>query len=92
MHAQSAHIYLKYHSVCTLVGIGTPPTLSPASECAFTLGTKGEGNTLACVRAGGGVPTQTTGEKAYYSVYSVVEQVILYKPKDFLNFCKQLPV
>jgi hypothetical protein len=30
------HVYLEYHSLCPLVGIGTP---SPASECASPRGT-----------------------------------------------------
>jgi hypothetical protein len=36
-------IYLEYHSVCPLVGIVTPPTLSPASECASPWNRKGGG-------------------------------------------------
>ena len=38
------HMYLEYHSVPPLVGIGTPtPNPSPASECALPPGTKGGG-------------------------------------------------
>ncbi len=47
------HLYRECHSVCPLVRIGT----SPLS------GTKG-GDTLACGWGVGGVPIQTTGEKA----------------------------
>ncbi len=36
--------YIEYHSVCPLVGIGTPPcTSSAASECAPPPGTNGRG-------------------------------------------------
>ncbi len=31
---REVHIYIVYHSVRPLVGTGTPPTPSPASECA----------------------------------------------------------
>jgi hypothetical protein len=43
------HIYLQYHSVCSLVGIGTPLPPSPASGVPPPppQGTKG-GDTLAC--------------------------------------------
>jgi hypothetical protein len=42
-------IYIEHHSVCPLVGIGTPPPLA-ASECALPPpGPKGGGGgTLAC--------------------------------------------
>ncbi len=45
------HIYLEYHSVCPLVGIGTPPTPSPASERVGPppRNDRGVGYTLACV-------------------------------------------
>jgi hypothetical protein len=40
---RKVHIYKEYHSVCPLVGIGTFPTPSLASECAPPPGTKGGG-------------------------------------------------
>jgi hypothetical protein len=41
-------IYIEHHSLCPLVGIGTPQT-SPASECALPPPrTKGWGGTVAC--------------------------------------------
>ncbi len=46
------HIYTEYHSVCTLVGIGTLPPPSLASECAPPPPSKG-GGTLACGRGVG---------------------------------------
>jgi hypothetical protein len=63
------YIYIEYHSVCPLVGIGTPPpTPYPANECVLPLETNGwRGGgwyTLACVLEGGGVPIRMTGEKA----------------------------
>jgi hypothetical protein len=66
MESQSTHIqYKEYHSVCPLVGIGTPlPPLSPAS---VPLPPKpkggGGGHTRALVR-GWGSPNSTTGEEA----------------------------
>ncbi len=57
------HKYLEYNSVCPLVRIGTrPPPLQREP--------KGVGTTRLRVRRWG-VPIQTTGEKAYYSAYSV---------------------
>jgi hypothetical protein len=43
------HLCKEYHSVCPLVGIGTLPTPSLASECAPPPRTRGGGGTLACV-------------------------------------------
>jgi hypothetical protein len=49
------------------------PPPSPACECAFPLRPKGgKSNTLLRVR-GWGDPFRTTGQKAWHSVYSVVE-------------------
>ncbi len=57
------HIYLEYHSVYSLVRIGTPPP-SPAPQATVSLpGTKG--GTHSPVGAGfEGVPIRMTGEKA----------------------------
>jgi hypothetical protein len=33
LHCKKDLRFLRYHSVCPLVGIGTPPTPSPPSEC-----------------------------------------------------------
>jgi hypothetical protein len=44
-HKHKVHIYLEYHSVCSLVRIGTTPTPSPAGECAPHRNQKG-GDTL----------------------------------------------
>ena len=68
---QSTYVYVEYHSVCPLVGIGTlPPPLS--SECALPPGT-GEGahSPAGLVLGDSGVPIPTPGEKAYHSAYSV---------------------
>ncbi len=60
------HTYLEYHSVCPLVGIGTPSVPPPPD-------TGGGGSTYSPAREGvRGVPIRTTGEKAAYSVYSVL--------------------
>jgi hypothetical protein len=66
------HIYLEYHNICLLAGIGPPPpTPSPASKFAPPPGTKGVCTVQWCtvhtrlrVRGGGGVPIPTIGEKA----------------------------
>jgi hypothetical protein len=51
---QSTYIqYLEYHSVCPLVGIGTPPP-SPASECAHPPGTQGGGGAHSATDEGVG--------------------------------------
>ena len=42
----NTYIYLKYHRFCPLVGIGDPPTPSPASEWVLPSGTKGGGGGL----------------------------------------------
>jgi hypothetical protein len=51
MNGSTKYIYafIEYHSVCTLVGIGTtpPPTPSPTSDCVPPPGTKGGAHTLA---------------------------------------------
>jgi hypothetical protein len=48
------HTYKEYHSVCPLVGIGTLPTPSIASECAPPPGAKGGvGNIRVRVRGWG---------------------------------------
>jgi hypothetical protein len=54
-------IYLEHHSVCPLVGIGTPPTPFPPASVPSPPDQR-VGGTLAC--CGGGVPILTTGEKA----------------------------
>jgi hypothetical protein len=41
------HIYVEYHSVCPLVGIVTPHSLSRKRMCPPS-GTKGGGDTLVC--------------------------------------------
>ncbi len=51
-HKVLTYIYIEYHSVWPLVGIGTLPPLSLASECAPPPGTKGGG---AQSPAGGGL-------------------------------------
>ncbi len=43
-------IYLEYHSVCPLVGIGTPHPPLPPSECVPPLNQRGEGHTCLWVR------------------------------------------
>jgi hypothetical protein len=57
--AYSTNIYLEYHSLCSIVGIGTPHPLSLKGACPPPPvprgGTAGEG--------GGRVPIPTTGEK-----------------------------
>jgi hypothetical protein len=54
--------YIEHHSVCPLVGIGTPPTPLPQRVCPPPR-TKRWGGTLACGLGVGGVPIPTTGEK-----------------------------
>jgi hypothetical protein len=54
------HIYLEYHSVCSLGRIGTPHLT--LGECVPPPGTKGQ-DTLVWL-GGWGVPIRTTGEKA----------------------------
>jgi hypothetical protein len=57
--------YLEYHSVCPVVGIGTPPPPLPqASVHPLPPEPKG-GNALAYGRGGGVVPIRTGGEKVY---------------------------
>jgi hypothetical protein len=52
--------YLEYHNV----GTGTSPTPLPQASVPPPLNQRGGGGTLACRRGVGGVPIQTTGEKA----------------------------
>ncbi len=62
-------VYREYKSFCPFVRIGSP-TPFPASECVSPLGPKGvRHNTPLRVRGWG--PNQTTGQKAWHSVYSV---------------------
>jgi hypothetical protein len=60
------YIYLEYHSVCPLVGIGTP------SKSASPQNRGGGGVHSRLHVRWWGVPIQTTEEKAKYSVYSVL--------------------
>jgi hypothetical protein len=63
-HKVHIYIYIEYHSVCPLVGIGTlPPPLSPANVPLPPPNQRV--GTLACGWGVGlgGVPTPTTGEK-----------------------------
>jgi hypothetical protein len=55
-------IYLEYHSVCPLVRVGISYPLSRKRVCPPQ--EPKEGDTLACERRGGRVPTRTAGEKA----------------------------
>jgi hypothetical protein len=56
-------LYKEYHSVCPLVGIGTPQRLSGQRVCPSPQN-RGRG-TLACRwEVGGGVTIPTTWEKA----------------------------
>ncbi len=56
------HLYIEYHSVCPLVGVGTLP-LSPASVPLSPEPPEGGGGTLAYGWGVGGVPIPMTGEK-----------------------------
>ncbi len=53
-----------------------PPTSYPASECVSPHRTQVEGDTLACWGGAGGggpnSPIQTTGQKLWYSIYSII--------------------
>ncbi len=61
---QSPYMYTEYHSVCTLVEIGTTPNTSPPSKCAPPPQNQRVGGTLACGWGVGGVSIPTTGGKA----------------------------
>jgi hypothetical protein len=65
-------IYTEYHSVCPLVGIGTPPTPLRKQVCPPPTKVWGECTRL---RGGGGYLIPTTGEKAEHSAYSVVANI-----------------
>ncbi len=65
--AHKVHIYTEYHSICPLVGIGTPPPLAPG-ECPPPLWFGGRG-TLGGEWGGGRVPISTRGHILWYSVY-----------------------
>jgi hypothetical protein len=54
-------IYTEYHSVCPLVGIGTPPTPLQQASVPYPLNQRVGGHTR--LRVGGGVPIPTTGKK-----------------------------
>jgi hypothetical protein len=60
--------YLEYQRIC-------PFAPSPASECVPPGNQGGGSNTRLRVR-GRGEPTRTTGEKAYHSVYSVLQTIV----------------
>ncbi len=67
LHCYKARgVYLEYHSVCPLVGIGTrpPPPLGEASVQPPPPPWIKGGDTLARGWGGGGIPIRTTGEKA----------------------------
>ncbi len=68
------HIYLEYHSVCPLVGIGTP-TPSPASECASPRNQRGVGVHTSLRVRGWGSPNRTKERKLTRGV-----------PKVYLRF------
>jgi hypothetical protein len=67
LHKEQRYMYTD-DSVCPIVGIGTLPPPSLASECALPPGIKEEGGGAHSPAGGGlgvgGVPIQTTGEKA----------------------------
>jgi hypothetical protein len=71
-----------------------PPPPLPLASVPFSSprNQKGGGYTLACVSEGGGVPIRTTGEKAWYSVYSVVLTFFCLSCSDslFLSPCPTL--
>ncbi len=70
--------YIEYQSISPVVRIGSPRTLSPASECAPPpLKPRGWGNTRLRLM-GRGEPIRTTGEKACHSVYSVTFVPVLF--------------
>jgi hypothetical protein len=66
------HIYLEYHTVCPLVGLGTsPPPFR--KRVRPPRNRRGEGASRLRLRRGcGGVPKPTTGEKAKLSANSVL--------------------
>ncbi len=56
---------VEHHSVCPLVGIGTPPTPLPQASVPSPPSDQRVGRgTLACGRGDGGDPIPTTVEKA----------------------------
>ncbi len=70
MGPQSTYtVYLEYHSVCPLVGIGTPHSLFCKRVCPPPLNQRGV--TIACGWGGGGVPIGWQKKKPSIFAYSV---------------------
>jgi hypothetical protein len=52
-HTQSTYIYLEYHSVCPLVGIGTPLPPFTQASVSYPLNQRGGGHTRLRLRGWG---------------------------------------
>jgi hypothetical protein len=87
----------RYHSVCPIVGIGSP-TPSPSSECGSPTGPEWGGETHSLARGGSGGPNYDEGTNSGIQMYNPSTRKYLFRTRilgyvcTFLLLMKKLVV